>query len=135
MPIVIDDEEFSFEATGEKSKEKFVGKFRAKKCLSLEDHVFSDRRYRDILGGQNPSHASPLASNIAAIVAELSVRLTKAPRWWTELNDGLSLKDDNVLAEIYEAACAVETRDREARAKTAQQDVSDLRALKAAQDE
>lgn len=127
MPIVIEDEKFTLVATGEKSKEKFSGDFRAKKCLSLVDHIDSDRMYRDILGGQNPAYANELASNIAAIVAELSVRLTKAPKWWEETRGGLLLKDVNVLKDVYEAAINIERKALEAEQKAAEQDKEVLR--------
>lgn len=127
MPIVADDEEFTFTCTGEKTKQKYTGKFRAKKSLSMFDHIASDRRFRDLLGGTNPSHAGNLAANLAGLSAELSVRITKGPSWWVDSENGLTLRDANVLAELYDAAEAIEKKALADEMKEAEADKEALR--------
>lgn len=128
MPIVADDEEFTFTSTGEKTKHKYTGKFRAKKSLSMIDHITSDRRFRDLLGGANPSHAGTLAANLAGLSAELSVRITKGPSWWNDSECGLTLRDANVLGELYDAAEAIEKKALAEEIKEAEGDKEALRS-------
>ena len=120
MPVINETATFTLSnCIGTISGERYDGTFAAKKCLALEDHISADRMYRDLLGGQNPQFANQAASDIAAIVAELSVRLTEWPKWWPETRGGLKLKDSNVLTEIFEGAKKVQDDDQAARTAAA----------------
>ena len=122
MPTTTETSTFTLSnCIGSITGEKYVGDFTAKKDLSLEDHITADRTYRDLLGGINPLYANEAASNIAAVVAELSVRLVETPKWWKEVRGGLKLKDTNVLTEIFEAAKKVSDDCQAERAKKAEE--------------
>jgi hypothetical protein len=88
--------------TGETTDEVFEGVFIAKVKLSHRDVLKQDEIYRVALGVK-PNDASDYASAIANNIAYLSIRLTKAPPWFTESGNGIDLKDENVLVQVTKA--------------------------------
>lgn len=58
--------------------------------------------------GGAPEGASERARSIAEIFSQLTVRITDAPSWWRNSDNGMDLSDDKVVAEIYEAAIKAE---------------------------
>lgn len=98
---------FTLSVIGDKTKEKWVGDFTSKVFLSGRDECVRDNFRREKLGF-NPQHADVLSANLANMVSELQVRLTKAPKWWTESDSGFDLLDDNVLREVYTLVMAAE---------------------------
>lgn len=118
---------FPFSEVGETTEEKFTGDFKAKKRLSHRDQLRKDQLRRDLLGGQ-PGTPTERALSTAMILSELSVRILKAPKWWTEAGEGLDLEDDNVIGRVYDLTMKPE-RDREdAKVKAAKVAQDQLRA-------
>lgn len=124
--MVIETVPFSINVVGDTSGELFRGDFEAKPRLSHRDELFRDRIRRQHLG-QDPQFASPRAINQAAVFANLDVRLTKWPKWWSEVGNGLDLADDNVLAAVMDECLRIE---KEAQEKTRKRALDAQAALK-----
>ena len=75
--------------------------------MTKREELAIDRIKRDLLG-PNPSSADSNPVAIASIIAELSVRLTEAPKWWSDSSGGLDLRDENVIASVYEQVMKAE---------------------------
>jgi hypothetical protein len=104
---MIKDQSFTVSVVGDVSGETFRGEFRAVKFLTHRQQLLLDQKRRELLGA-NPDSANVRAKNQAEIFAQLFVRLTEAPRWWTESGSGLDLVDDNVMVEVFQATMKVE---------------------------
>lgn len=98
---------FSVDIRGDKTRKQFVGAFTVKTLLSHRDELRRDAIRRDLLGPA-AQFATDRAMNQADVLSELAVRIAKAPTWWTENGNGLDLKDDNVVARVYEEALKAE---------------------------
>lgn len=123
--MAIQDAPFSISLIGDETAERWVGDFRAKERLSHRDAVIKDQRRREILGGMG-GVPDERALSIAVIVSELSVRLTKTPKWWEESQNGLDLYDENVLADVYQKALKVQSEARKLREKKDDEDKKEL---------
>jgi hypothetical protein len=106
--------------TGETTEEVFEGVFTAKVKLSHREVLRQDEIYRNTLG-MKPAEASEYAAAIAQNIAYLTVRLTKAPPWFTESTNGLDLKDENVLAKVTEVVASAVTAEHTEHAKAAEE--------------
>lgn len=98
---------FSIHIVGNVTNKTWIGDFRAKERLSFRDQLNRDRARRELLGPEVGT-ADAEALSIAVIISELSVRLTEAPAFWTESQNGLNLQDDNLIMEIYNKAIKIE---------------------------
>lgn len=98
---------FTINITGESTGEVFKGTFKAKVRLSHRDELRRDELRRKLLG-PTPDAASKRAQNQAELIADLSVRLTETPKWWSTVDGGLDLEDDNVLIGIWEECTRLE---------------------------
>ncbi len=119
--MAISDAPFSISLVGDETGEKWVGDFRAKERLTHRDTLIKDARKRELLG-PNAGSPDPRAYSVAVIVAELTVRLTKMPKWFEESELGLDLADENVLADIWDKAMKVQTDAQALRAKKSDED-------------
>lgn len=99
--------DFSVNILGEVTQTNWVGNFSAKIRLSKGDELQKDRIKKELLG-PNPKDSDPRAQDLAEVISQLSVRLTKSPAWWKESRNGLELADDSVLAKVYEEALRIE---------------------------
>ncbi len=100
---------FTISVSGDASGELYRGLFKVKTLMSHRDHLDRDRLRREYLGpGATQDNVSPRALSTAEAFSQLQVRILEAPSWWTTSNNGLSLADDNVVGEIYEAALKAE---------------------------
>jgi hypothetical protein len=93
-------EKFTISLDGDKTGLKWHGEFESKILLSHRDELVRDARRRELLG-TNAQFATDRALNQAEVLAELAVRLVKAPQFWTESNGGLDLIDDNIVGAVY----------------------------------
>lgn len=104
---MIKDQAFTVSVVGETSGETFRGEFRAFKFLSHRQQLMLDQKRREILG-TSPESASARARNQAEIFAQLFVRLSDAPKWWSESGYGMDLVDDNIMIEVFNGVMKVE---------------------------
>lgn len=119
--------QFTINATGENSGQKFEGLFTAKVKLSHRETLREDEVYRTVLG-QNPSEAGPDAASIARAVAYLTIRITDGPDWWKKSGSGLNLEDIDVLAAVNNGAVAAIKEERDAHLKKAEEAQPALKA-------
>jgi hypothetical protein len=98
---------FTVSVDGEITGEKYRGEFKAKPRLSHRDQMQRDRVRRELLGG-DPQFADQRTLYQAEIFSQLSVRIIKAPSWWTDSNGGLDLEDDAVIAQVYKQVMKLE---------------------------
>ena len=98
---------FTVEVTGDLTNKKWFGKFAAKATLSHRDKLARDRLRREYLG-EKAEDASAEARATAAIFSELGVRLMTTPEWWVAADNGLDLKDSNLVSEIFKGAMKIE---------------------------
>lgn len=126
MAIEATTESFHVSIEGDNTGEKWFGDFTAKKRLSHADHLRKDQVRREMLGGAT-GEPSQRAASTAMILSELTVRLTKAPGWWTDNDNGLKFEDDNIIGEVYDGAMKVEKDAAEAKKKKAEKAVEAMR--------
>jgi len=81
----------------------WAGTFDIKTRISRRDVIRQDEIERSILGG-SPQTAGAYARSLAEIISYLRVRITKAPKWWTDADGGLELESDDVLVAVNNAA-------------------------------
>jgi hypothetical protein len=89
----------------------------------------ADRRRREYLGS-NPQNASAQASTDSIMISQLSVRVIKAPSWWSDSLGGEQLSDGNVLEEVFTKAVAQEQARKEAVLKSAEEATKKLKQSK-----
>jgi hypothetical protein len=120
----VKDVSFSVKITGEISGEEFAGVFKVRPTLPFALQMEKDRLRREFLGQHAPGMAPDRIVNMANIFADLAVRITDAPRWWTESNGGMALEDDKVLKAVSDGSSEVqrkfykELEDKAAKAKS-----------------
>lgn len=96
------------------------GKFVVKLTLSPRDNLRADRLYREYLGDTSGASPSEFAVYQSYMLSQLAVRLTEAPSWWKDANNGLDVQDENLLEEVFKAAAALVKQYQDERAKAAE---------------
>lgn len=101
-----EDRPFSIHVKGDSSGESWTGDFRAKVALTRRDILNKDRIRREMLGpvGEPEEHARLLA----IAYSELKVRITDAPKWFTESDYALDLVDETPMAAVYKEAMRIQ---------------------------
>jgi hypothetical protein len=117
---------FSIRVVGEETGEIWVGDFVAKERLTHRDVLRKDQIRRELLGAAGGS-PDARAMSVAFIVSELTVRLTKMPKWFEESGFGLDLEDESVLALVYDKAIKVQLDAQAARKKAAEDKKEELK--------
>lgn len=97
---------------GDVTGERYEGRFAVKDRLSHADHLWQDRTRRLLLGDA-PGQQSVRATMTAEMLAQLAVRVLESPSWWSSSQDqtgvaGMTLEDENLLAEVYSKCMAVD---------------------------
>jgi len=121
-------EDFIVRVVGDTTGTEWTGKFTTKKRLSFNDQLRRDQARRQMLGDA-PGKPSERAESMALIFSELLVRLTTAPSWWTDNDEGRTLEDENAVVEVYEKALGVERKALEEvrnRADKAKEDLKEV---------
>ena len=114
---------------GDESGQPFSGEFEVKTLLSRADRFEADRLRRAILGDRG-GEAAPALAGEAFMLGQLSVRIKKAPAWWTDHDNGLSLSDLNVIVDVFNAAVAKEEERKAAMVKAADTAATSLKSKK-----
>lgn len=86
---------------GQNTGMPYEGKFVIKTILSRRDNFIADERRRMIIG-MNPAGAMPSLQGEALMLSLLSVRIMESPKWWTDSDNGLDLKDENIIGVLYQ---------------------------------
>jgi hypothetical protein len=90
---------FHFKGKGETTQEQYHGDFVVKCVLSNAEQVEAAIRTDRYNGG-----SKTLADGFKVfnrIIAELELRIKKAPTWWTESRGGWDLHDANIVHEVF----------------------------------
>jgi len=117
-PAIQNSEPFVINEVGDTTGDTQTGKFVAKKRLSFNDQMRRNNHRRQRLGGALGA-PTPRAASMATIFSELLVRLTEAPSWWVDADEGRNLEDENVIVAVYDKAIKVEADARAEVAKKA----------------
>lgn len=117
---------FDIKVVGDESENTYEGVFNAKTKVSMRDRLKEDELRRAFLG-MDAASASQEAYVIASALAFLGVRVTKAPKWWTESNNGSDLVDVNVVGEVHRACTNAINKEYEKLKKVATEAQKDLR--------
>jgi len=96
-------EKFSVNVIGEKTGTPYAGDFTVKTVLTRRDEFIADSRRRELLG-PSPEGALPALQVEAFMFGQLFVRITAAPKWWSDAGNGIDLPDLNVVSGVYESA-------------------------------
>lgn len=102
MFLANNEHKFYLKAKGEKSGQSFEGDFTVKCILNIEEEVevaIRTDRYNAGSKTLNPSMAL-----INRTIAELEMRIIKAPTWWTDSGYGRTLVDKNVVYDVFTKA-------------------------------
>lgn len=125
---------FTFREKGEKTKKTYEGTFVVK-CLLTALEVGQVAINQDVLNGGVKNIPSGVAILNRAL-AELDVRIEKAPSFWKDANNGRDLMDLNIILEVYNKALDAET-DYEKRineeAEQAEKAIEEAKSKKSAQ--
>lgn len=101
---------FSIDVEGDTSGEKYVGQFSAKCVLNMsEKHTKELEKTRLLADYANPSNG---LAGIAEILSTVRTRLIKWPDWWSNLDYGTKVLDENVIIAIYDELIQAESEWR-----------------------
>lgn len=129
MTATPDTVPFHLHAVGDVTGETWTGDFVLKSRLSMMDRLKLDNYFRFYIGESNPQFASPRVLEIAEVLAQLRVRIVKAPEWWATKGNGQELEDMSPLKALYEAVVDLEKKTDAKNKAKAQQAQDDLRSL------
>jgi hypothetical protein len=77
-----------------------VGQFDIETVVDRRAEFMADERRRNIVGA-NPQGVPAALLGEAYMLGQLFMRIVKAPKWWTDSDGGLLLKDENIIGELY----------------------------------
>ena len=117
---------FTVNVVGTDSGNPYTGEFSVKTLLTRQDQAVADQVRRGFIGA-DPANASPRSQADGFMIGQLAVRITKAPDWWTNSNNGRDLPDANVLEDVFEKALAEEEKRKAALIKDAEKVQSNLK--------
>lgn len=106
MNLPTNNSVYLMDIEGESTGERYQGEFNFVCKLTLgQKRELELERSRLLASLSAPTIG---LDNIATIVANLRVRISKAPDWWTKCHDGLDLLDENVAMLLFEKAMDAE---------------------------
>lgn len=105
--------QISLDITGESTRHVYQGKFSIETVLDRRANFAADERRRMLIGA-NPTGVAPSVMGEAYMLGQLFVRIVEGPKWWTDSDNGIELKDANVIGELFRlVTLKVEERDAE----------------------
>lgn len=120
MAVNNNEDSFNVDVTGSKTGTNYKGPFKAKIWLSFQDELNIDAIRRQLLGNALPG-APERVANEAELLANIAVRVTDGPSWFTDTNGLLhSTFDDEPLQEVYKQCVAVTAKAMDAVKKKAE---------------
>lgn len=93
-------------AEGDVTKQRFKGKFHCKCVLNLGERSAADVLNKKMNESLDTLNDETYMTHM--MIAQLDVRLTKAPEWWVATSGGRELLDLNVVLEVYKQAMEAE---------------------------
>jgi hypothetical protein len=111
MELPNNESTFDVDVVGETTFKHYEGQFTVRCVLNMgQKHAMELERTRLLGNYANPTEE---LSGIAIIFASLRAKVTDGPEWWKQSVSGTTIKDENVLIDIYGKAVKAETEWRE----------------------
>jgi hypothetical protein len=113
------------DSIGDITKTRWTGQFRIKCILTHADRFALERMYAALL----PSREREVDEEVklrAATIAELSVRVTEGPEWWSSTRYGQLMADKDPLYDLIVMANEEEKKWHEAVSKMATSEDSNV---------
>ena len=100
MDLPNNEKTFSFEVIGETTGKKYEGQF----TVICVPNMFQRRAIEIEKTRLRADQTNPTMDlmGIGEILANLRVRIIKAPGWWNDSSGGFDLLDENVCVELYD---------------------------------
>ena len=111
MELPSNESVFDIDVVGDTTFKKYDGQFTCRCVLTMgQKHAMELEKTR-LLG----NYANPTEDlvGIAIIFANLRAKVTDGPEFWKQSQGGTSIKDENVLVEIYNKILKAENEWRE----------------------
>ena len=100
MDLPKNEKTFEFDQEGLITGKKYDGKFTVKCILNMFDKREVElEKARLKADTANPTN---LLTSISHILANLRVRIIKAPTWWEQSLGGFDILDEDVVIELYD---------------------------------
>jgi hypothetical protein len=97
---------------------KYEGQFTVRCVLDLRSkHLLELEKTRLQADHSNPTNG---LAGIAFTVANVRARIITAPQWWTDLESGMAIMDEDLIVELYERCIMAETEWRDSIKKRAE---------------
>lgn len=110
MEITDSQHEFSINLVGDKTKQTYLGDFKAKCLLTPLEKISADREYRELMG-ENIIMASDETKKLAFALSQLKYRLIEYPPFWDNRTiGGGHIQDSNIIAEVFNKAIEAEEK-------------------------
>lgn len=106
MFLANNQETFHVKIQGDKTKEWFEGDFTVLCLLDMGQQMDVALRTDRYNGGSKTLPEQFKLFN--RMIAELDVRVTKSPTWWSESSGGWNLHDTNIVREVFVKAIEAE---------------------------
>ncbi len=95
--------------TGDVTGERYEGVFEVRKVLSPAQKALADKLRRDFLG--NPLTDESIDNEVAELAyatSQVTVRVVKGPKWYSESNGLKNFLDQNILIELTKQILEIE---------------------------
>ncbi|CAB4125754.1 hypothetical protein UFOVP53_219 [uncultured Caudovirales phage] len=114
MDLPKNEKSFFFSKEGEVTMHKYEGQFSVKCMLTAADkRILEIEQSRLSVDLKNPTNN---LTAISRVVANLRVRVLKAPDWFNQMIDDLDTLDDNIIYEVW-GECVKASNDWQAELK------------------
>lgn len=100
MELPISESTFDIDVKGDTTLKEYKGQFTCRCVLTMgQKHVLELEKSRLLGSYTNPTDD---LIGIAVIFSNLRQKLIDGPEWWKQSVGGTTIKDENVLVEIFE---------------------------------
>ncbi len=111
MELPKNESTFEVDVVGEATFKKYEGQFTVRCILTMgEKHAMEREKSRLIGNNANPSEE---LQGIAIIFSNLRAKIIEGPEWWKQSAGGATVKDENVLVEIFNGVLKAEDEWRQ----------------------
>lgn len=100
----------TIDAVGDTTGEKYTGSFTVRLFLTPRQKLEISKIRNSIAPGITDSRTSDWQR--AEVMAQLMVRVEKAPKWWENSDGGADLVDENVVVDVFNAIVDAEAKAR-----------------------
>ena len=110
---------FDVDIEGDTTGVKYKGQFTVVCVLDMAGkHALELEKTRLMADYANPSRG---LSGIAISLATIRTKVVSSPDWWKNLDDGASVRDENVIFDVYDRCNEMEKQWREELKKSSEE--------------